>query len=143
MQAHLGPCEKRYPAERYFQLNLIPLARYGTIEFRAHSATHDADRVTRWVQFLIAFVEYFGRGAGKDEIDSFSSGTSHGDYIKLQEAQKGATAVELFNKLSGQLDTESKAFFESRRWEVGNPMCRNRRNRWYMGGYPMGRKGSI
>merc|ERR1712048_1502882 len=110
-----SPCSLRYPKERYFQLNLIPLARYGTIEFRAHSATHNTERVTRWVQFLTAFVEYFGRGAGKHEMDTFLQGTTHEDYIKLQEAQKTATVDDLFSKLSDELDTGSKAFFLSRR----------------------------
>ena len=31
--------------------------RKNTIEFRAHGATHDAEKAKRWVNFLTAFVE--------------------------------------------------------------------------------------
>lgn len=43
------------PEGRYFKLNL----RTGrnTIEFRAHSATHNPEKAKLWVNFLVAFVE--------------------------------------------------------------------------------------
>merc|ERR1712151_1444148 len=56
---HLHPCRMRYPWQRYYQLNLAPLIRFGSIEFRAHSATYDEERVLRWTKFLLAFVEHF------------------------------------------------------------------------------------
>lgn len=42
---------------RYYKLNLNPLSTYGTIEFRQHSGTTDADKAVNWIKLLIAFVE--------------------------------------------------------------------------------------
>ncbi len=42
---------------RYFKLNLQPLNRYGTIEFRQHSGTADAAKAVNWIKLLMAFVE--------------------------------------------------------------------------------------
>lgn len=42
---------------RYHKLNLMPLASYGTVEFRQHSGTTDADKAENWIRLLLAFVE--------------------------------------------------------------------------------------
>jgi hypothetical protein len=43
--------------DRYMKLNLQSLWRQGTVEFRQHSGTVDADKVENWLRFCIAFVE--------------------------------------------------------------------------------------
>mmetsp|Transcript_101221 Transcript_101221/g.179789 ORF Transcript_101221/g.179789 Transcript_101221/m.179789 type:complete len:611 (+) Transcript_101221:48-1880(+) len=118
------PCGSRYPSQRYFQVNLVPLQKYGTLEFRAHSATYDQERVARWVQFLIAFVEHFGAGAGQESMKQyFSAGTWEDGYHLLKEAQLKATSDELFGELEGKVDAGSKAYYASRQWEQENPTC--------------------
>lgn len=43
--------------DRYYAVNLASLARHGTIEFRQHSGSVNGETITRWVAFVIAFVE--------------------------------------------------------------------------------------
>jgi len=45
------------PGSRYYRINLVALQRHGTIEFRQHEGTVDADTITNWVLFLLNFVE--------------------------------------------------------------------------------------
>lgn len=119
------PCEKRYPHQRYFQLNLVPLNKFGTIEFRAHSATYDPERILRYAQFLVGFVEYFGNGRGSDEMAEYFKypGTMEEDYAKLMQAQREATSKDLFEKLDGLVDPGTAEFFVSRAWEKGDAGC--------------------
>ena len=44
-------------SDRYVKLNLQSLSRYGTIEFRQHSATTDPVKVLNWVRFLEQFID--------------------------------------------------------------------------------------
>lgn len=48
--------------DRYRKLNLTSFYRYGTIEFRQHSGTVDADKAENWVRLLLAFVEVSANG---------------------------------------------------------------------------------
>ena len=43
--------------DRYFKVNLWALQRHGTIEFRQHSGSINADTILNWVEFLTSFVE--------------------------------------------------------------------------------------
>jgi hypothetical protein len=123
------PCEVRYPHQRYFQLNLATLFRLGTIEFRAHSATYDPERIFRYVQFVMAFVEYFGSGKGRAEMEKyFSDESADVDYLKLASAQRDATARELFKKLSNSIDNKSEEYFRTRIWEKGDATCNRTAN---------------
>lgn len=47
------------PDGRYYKLNLKSLSKHGTIEFRHHSGTCEAEKIIRNVQFCLAFVECF------------------------------------------------------------------------------------
>lgn len=41
---------------RYYKLNLMAFRRHGTVEFRQHSGTVEADKAANWVRLLMAFV---------------------------------------------------------------------------------------
>lgn len=41
---------------RYHKVNLAAFARHGTIEFRHHEGTLDAEKIVNWTKFCIAFV---------------------------------------------------------------------------------------
>jgi hypothetical protein len=43
---------------RYFKLNAESFFRHGTVEFRQHSGTIEADKVVNWITFLNNLVEY-------------------------------------------------------------------------------------
>jgi hypothetical protein len=42
--------------DRYYKVNLQSLSRYGTIEFRQHNGTIDAEKILNWVSFCTQFV---------------------------------------------------------------------------------------
>lgn len=42
---------------RYHKLNLESLVRHGTVEFRQHSGTVDADKMLNWVELVTAFID--------------------------------------------------------------------------------------
>jgi len=115
-------CDKRHPHQRYFQVNLVPMHKFGTIEFRAHSGTYHRGRVLRWIQFVVAFVERFGLGGGAKTKMSryFTTGSAANDYRKLQRAQQSATSDELFEELKGLIAPDSKAYYQQRKWETSS-----------------------
>jgi hypothetical protein len=43
--------------DRYYKINLAAFVRQGTIEFRQHSGTVSAEKITNWVLFVLNFVE--------------------------------------------------------------------------------------
>ena len=43
--------------DRYYKVNLSAIQRHGTIEFRQHSGSINADTILNWVEFLTSFVE--------------------------------------------------------------------------------------
>lgn len=121
----LNPNKRFLPPQRWFHLNLTPLAKYGTVEFRTHSATHDPERTARWVQFCVAFVEHFGRAPGNlTGMAAYFVGSAEGDHGKLQRAQRLATRAELFAQLRGMVDKGSEEYYRFRRWEKGDKSCR-------------------
>lgn len=53
---HLQDLTHNQPG-RYSLLNLMPLSRQGTIEFRQHGGTLNPSKIENWVRFLLYFVE--------------------------------------------------------------------------------------
>ncbi|WP_276496702.1 amidoligase family protein [Pontibacter litorisediminis] len=50
--------QKMTGRNRYFKLNAESFFRHGTVEFRQHSGTIEADKVVNWITFLSNLVEY-------------------------------------------------------------------------------------
>lgn len=118
------PCSSKYPHQRYSQLNLIPIHKFGTIEFRAHSATYDIERVMRWTQFLVAFVEYFGHGKGaRSIVNAYSKQSADEDYHRLQNHQEKATLNKLVKELTGYVDPHTLHYYGTRTWEIDDKSC--------------------
>ena len=47
----------RVQRDRYYKVNLCALQRHGTIEFRQHSGSINANTIMNWVSFITSFVE--------------------------------------------------------------------------------------
>lgn len=52
----MHPGARRDGQGRYHKLNLVSLWVHGTIEFRQHSGTVDADKAVNWIELLMQFV---------------------------------------------------------------------------------------
>lgn len=48
---------ERLEGDRYVWVNLLSVYKHGSIEFRLHEATKDAEKVCDWVEFLTTYVE--------------------------------------------------------------------------------------
>lgn len=113
-------CLQKYPSQRYFQVNLVPLHKFKTMEFRGHSATYDPDRVSRWILFLSAFVQRFGL---EDDMQQYFDADGISDLKKLSLAQVSAISSELFEQLHELLDPSTYEYYTLRKWEVGKAGC--------------------
>lgn len=122
------PCAERYPMQRYYQVNMVPLRKYGTLEFRAHSGTYDHERIARWVQFLIAFVEHFGGEGTASTKHFFSAPSWEAGYERLATAQRSATIEDLFKELEGKIDSGTAKFYMTRAWENGSRACKSKKS---------------
>lgn len=92
--------------EKFFQINLTPLGRFGTLEFRLGSASADGERVARWIQLIVGMVD-----ASKDPatVSEFFDEDIGRDLMQLQEAQDAATPEALQQVLKGHVQDD---FFE-------------------------------
>jgi len=114
-------CQIKHPDERYTALNLHPIGKKGTIEFRCHAGTHDPERVLRWVQLVTSFVEAFKDDA---EMDKYYDEGVTADWRQLFLDQLAATRAGLFDILSkrAKLDPASHAYLSKHKWEGKCPM---------------------
>ena len=55
---------------RYVKLNLESYVRHGSIEFRQHSGSINAEKVTNWVRFCVNFVEQTRKIVASSPVDS-------------------------------------------------------------------------
>lgn len=46
-----------YNANKFRKLNLHPMTRQGTIEFRQHAGTVESDKIINWIELCVTFVE--------------------------------------------------------------------------------------
>jgi hypothetical protein len=124
------PCSKRYPKARYFQVNLVPLDRIGTIEFRAFPATTSVERALKWVNFIVSFVEHF-----KDDRRFIDQELARGDKDSvdvepLRTAQREASLKDLADELS--MDAKWMAYWQQRDW-LQSEACRGESPRSALG----------
>ena len=60
LMACVNPITSEDDPGRYYKLNLRT-GKKNTIEFRAHSGTTDTEKLKRWINFVVAFVENSAR----------------------------------------------------------------------------------
>lgn len=76
---------------RYFKLNAESFFRHGTVEFRQHSGTIEADKVVNWITFLSNLVEY-----SKNNVSSQST-------LESLNAFQPATVVNFYRNRQAAL----------------------------------------
>lgn len=54
---------------RYYGLNLQSIAEHGTVEFRSHKGTVDADQITNWIKLTHALVRSSKKGVITDFVE--------------------------------------------------------------------------
>ena len=70
---------------RYTKLNLQPLNRYGTMEFRMHGGTSDPTKISNWVRFLVGFIEASLEGGFNPATHRRQSNRAFGDIAEIIE----------------------------------------------------------
>ena len=86
---------------RYHKLNFVSYWRHGTIEFRQHSGTVDAEKAVRWINLLMAFVDR----AAKSRIRPRA--------LKTLNVAASVVFSQFFQAF--QIDAEQRAYFTARR----------------------------
>ena len=103
------PEKLRNSVFRWNGLNLFSLRKYGTIEFRRMHATLDADFISAWTWFVVAFVEYFSKPEAFEELGEACLGSdSPSDGLtELVQAQDNATLEDLTEIMTPMLPPET------------------------------------
>lgn len=97
---------------KYCGLNVLPLAVYGTLEFRRQHASTDEAFILRWAHFCCSFVETFG--ADDAFLARYIGVPMHEGLARLEEDQRRATLPELMSFLDGRVHADTPAFFLAR-----------------------------
>ena len=71
---------------RYYKINLQSYQRYGTIEFRHHSGTVNAAKITNWICFLYEFIE---ESRKVDQLQAGAQTANLGDCTAMQRNLAG------------------------------------------------------
>lgn len=91
-------CPSNYSEARYHKLNLTAFYRHGTVEFRQHSGTVDADKAVNWIELLIQFVNRASITRQRPNVGEVSKATVFAQFFR-----------------SFKMEGELKAFFTARR----------------------------
>jgi len=113
-------CTDRYPQERYSEVNLVVLDRYGTMEFRGFPASNDPERVLQWVQFLLKFVDKTASRAtwfGTTSADHDGEADYTDDLIALVAKQREASWEDLASLL--ELPEAATSYWTRKPWLTG------------------------
>lgn len=82
-------------SSRYVKLNIQSYLRYGTIEFRQHSGTTNASKISNWIRFCVGFVE-----ASRNVVCETSNVSSRNEVALSKGAKK---VLEALNSTRGIL----------------------------------------
>lgn len=75
---------------RNVSLNLQPVCKYGTLEFRRFESSFDSTRITAWAHFCVAFVEAFSK-TGASVVEAFCAKSIEDSLLSLQRSQERST----------------------------------------------------
>lgn len=74
---------ENFLGERYHKVNVESMARHGTLEFRQHSGTVEAEKILAWVQVTRRLFELSAGKGGRVFMRSEAPSTKTEDWLKL------------------------------------------------------------
>ena len=106
--------------DRYYKVNVQSYARHGTIEFRHHSGTVDATKITNWIRFLQAFVEnasttMAARATTRRGISTPRPGTKTAKVMEI--VQNGGGWEEIARRL-GESEKNARLWVRHAHWRM-------------------------
>lgn len=78
---------------KYCGLNLYPLRRYGTVEWRQMSGTNDFKLIRRWIQLIVKLHAWVDKQDSKKVIENVLSFIDRGAFVPLVQEVFGANAA--------------------------------------------------
>ena len=106
--ALFGPDSPTRDLSRYCSLNLLAVAKHGTLEVRRYHGSLDGELLVHWAHLVVAFVEAF---RGRDAEARLLAMPVEDALRELRVAQERATAGELIEGLAGLVDRRTAALF--------------------------------
>ena len=98
---------------RYYKLNLQSFVRHGTVEFRQHSGTTDADKAEAWVMFCLAMCEKANHAetvtveAGTEYTQAEPQAIVYRGHLVTPEGWRGRWAcIQLMRRPEGATEAE-------------------------------------
>lgn len=125
--------------DRYYKINLQAYLRHGTIEFRQHSGTCNAEKTSNWVRFCVNFVEQSvvrmetvrATSASRSSDVSMRASTQ-AKYARIIEMLRGGgSTVETISAATGYAENSVVAMISKIRTEMGYSVKKNRRSGRY------------
>lgn len=100
---------------KYAALNLLPIAEYGTLEFRHMHGTFDIKKVSIWVRLLTSLCEYvIGKEGCRTEIQQMSQGYDFASLLKsIFDTDAEYLKYQHFNDIKTSLGRVKTAFTEA------------------------------
>lgn len=84
---------------RYVKLNLTAFWRHGTVEFRQHSGTVDADKVANWIALCLRMVDVATKPAAATGSAPLTNGDTEAMFVQLVSRDNGASRMEIARAL--------------------------------------------
>lgn len=119
----------RNTCDKYSALNLLPMATFGSVEFRHHQGTYDMKELLDWINIIIS-IKLMSQYQ-LDELEYFILSKGYGDFLKKFFADTpladdnfilNPDVKVLFNK--GYLDFKEISNFSSLYDKTKLPVCR-------------------
>lgn len=108
----LSTLSRTLTGSRFFKLNLDAFPRHGTVEFRHHSGTVEAEKMVNWVKLTQAMVERANKTEGR---------TTSSIFLEAHQQTDGGTLEGLFQALRAYLDPQVRDYYRGRAKSLQDP----------------------
>lgn len=83
---------------KYTALNLAPLSRQGTVEFRAMHGTKDIEKLSKWVSMIVSMKAFIMSKSTSELEKIYKECNPETDYLSLGKEFLGEQSVEILHK---------------------------------------------